>query len=1135
MSKRILWKDIKKCFSKSKGRFFSIMCLIALGSFALVGLKVTGPDMRKTAENYFNRLGLADISIIADYGIDAKDKAAIDKASGVRKLEYGYLKDVVIEDTEESIRIFSATDGISKYELVSGRMPKGRGEIALAEFLSDEYSIGDKIPFSEKEDIAGDTVLKNNEMKVVGFVNSGELLSTVNMGQSTSGTGQLNAYAVVAPEAFDSDIYMIVRISFEDTEGVDPYTTQYTELIQAHKDELETLLADSPKYRLNVIRQQYQDKIDDAQSQIDDAKGKLSISLKKLLDGEISLDDAKQQYTDAVIEYGRKRADAKRELNDAALKLSYAAKQISDAESELAEKQSALASAEAALQSARETLDAGWLEYNESLAQLESLKQAKAQLDKAQAEFDTQAAAAEKSAGMTVAQIEEMLPKLKLALPQSQYEQLCLLVEAKNELNSKWAEYNAAAAQAKDADKQLAEAKIRLDSGEKEYSDKKTEIESARTLLSYAELTLIDKKQEYQNGLNTYNTTNAQVNAQLAAARSQLNEASAKIFASERELSDGWLAYSRKKPSADDDIADAEEKTSDAKISRDSLKLPTYSLDTRREIPGAEGYKIYSTVSNIVDSLAGIFPIFLYFVAALVTLTTMTRFVSEERINFGTMKALGYANRDIVKKFTVYGLAASMSGAIVGIITGHTLLPMIVYKAYADDFTYPRIELHFYPLISIVALLLALLCAVVPAYIVANRELQEKPSALLMPKPPEAGSKILLERIRFIWSRMSFTHKVTARNIFRYKKRMLMTIFGVCGSVTLIFAGFSVQHSISGIKDRQFGEIIKYDMIVAQNDGITQKQRDEIDDLLDSDDVASQIQIYYEALTKTAGKNNDKQEIKLIVPQDPSKISEYIVLSERLSGRELELSDRGCIISERLAKLLNVKKGDSFTVNDSEGNRKTVTVADICEMYMGHFMFMNSTYYKTSFGEKYTPNANLITLTDRSDANTKEQSSLFIDLDGVKGVVQNTTLTKQIDTIVDSLNSIMRILIAVAIMLAVVILYNLTNINVCERIRELSTIKVLGFYNKEVTMYIYRETILLTILGILAGFGFGDALYLYIISVVPPEDIMFNPILGAKAFVIPVVVISLITWILGIMMNRKLKNVNMLEALKSVE
>ncbi|MGO5113124.1 FtsX-like permease family protein [Oscillospiraceae bacterium LCP25S3_E10] len=731
----------------------------------------------------------------------------------------------------------------------------------------------------------------------------------------------------------------------------------------------------------------------------------------------------------------------------------------------------------------QEQINSANQQYN-SLLQLAELK---TQRDAANGmaayeQINTQYQAALQAAGLDETSADAMYAQLdsmqtEINNSQAQYEQLCAVVNAKKNLDEKWSAYNKAASQAKGADQQLASAKTELDKGEKEYSAKQQEIQSASSQLSAAETKLANAKQEYKSGTAQYNSKKADVDKKLTDAKKKLDDASAKISKSEKELKDGWSKYNDKKPDADKEIADAQEKVTQAQDTLNKLNQPVYALDTRREVPGSEGYRIYSSVSNIVDSLASVFPIFLYFVAALVTLTTMTRFVDEERINSGTLKALGYSNKDIIKKFTVYGLIASTTGAVIGIALGHTLLPTIVYNAYGHSFTYPQIELHFYPVISIIALILAFMCAVVPAFIVANKELKEKPSSLLMPKPPEAGSKILLERITPIWSRMNFTHKVTARNIFRYKKRMLMTIFGVCGSVTLIFAGFSVQHSISGVKDLQFGEIMKYDLIVAQNDGLNDQQQSEVDKLLADDSVDSEIPIHYETVNKVAGKNQDKQEIKLIVPKEAEKLNQYISLVDRNSKKKLELTDDGCVISERLARLLNVGIGDTFEITDSENNTIQLKVLAVTEMYMGHFIFTNNTYYQQAFNKGYSPNSNLVTLKDRSTSNAQQQASRFIELDGVKGVVQNTTLMNQIDTIVNSLNKIMQILIIVAILLAVVILYNLTNINVSERIRELSTIKVLGFYNNEVTMYIYRETIILTLLGILTGFALGDGLY----------------------------------------------------------
>lgn len=317
MKKHMLWRDIKKCFSKSKGRFFSIMCLVALGSFALVGLQVAGPDMRKTSINYFEELKLADVSVIGDYGIDDENVKAINRVSGADKIEYGYLKDVVISGTDTSIRVFSKTDGISEYEVVSGRMPENEDEIAVASFLADRYSLDDVIELSEKEDIAGNTVLKNRSPRIVGFVNSSELLSIINMGVSTAGTGELQGYAVVTKEAFDSEVYMIARLSFDDTKGVDPYSSEYTELIGKHKDELNSLLADQPQARLASIKSEYQGKIDDAQSQIDDARNELDDALKKLTDGDSELAKAKQEYNDGLSEYNSKKSEVQAKLGDA--------------------------------------------------------------------------------------------------------------------------------------------------------------------------------------------------------------------------------------------------------------------------------------------------------------------------------------------------------------------------------------------------------------------------------------------------------------------------------------------------------------------------------------------------------------------------------------------------------------------------------------------------------------------------------------------------------------------------------------------------------------------------------------------------------------------------------------------------
>ena len=393
-----------------------------------------------------------------------------------------------------------------------------------------------------------------------------------------------------------------------------------------------------------------------------------------------------------------------------------------------------------------------------------------------------------------------------------------------------------------------------------------------------------------------------------------------------------------------------------------------------------------------------------------------------------------------------------------------------------------------------------------------------------------------------MWDRLSFTRKVTARNLFRYKSRGFMTIFGVAGAVSLLTAGLGVQASIGQIGESQFGGIIHYDLIVAEKSDNNTDQRDAVSKAVASADgndgnraIDKSTPIRYEELTATAGKQGDKQTITLIVTDDAYNFGDYITLRDRVSRDPQVLTDRGAIISERMADMLGAKAGDTISVTDPDGTERKVRVDGVAEMYIGHFMFMSSGGYGRAFDADYQSNAYMVRLKDSSVGNANRQGADLMTVDGVKGVVQNITMRNQVATIVDSLDQIMEVLILVAALLAVVILYNLTNLNVSERIRELSTIKVLGFHTGETTMYIYRETIILSVLGVLAGYGFGAILHRYIITEVPPDEVMFDPALAWSAFAVPLAVVVVVLAMLGWVVWRRLKDVDMLGALKSVE
>lgn len=1150
--KRMLWRDIKRTVGKSRGRFVSIVLLMALGAFALVGLNVAGPDMRITGRHYFDTYNAADLTIIGGLGIDESDEAVIERASGISDVEYGYMKDVTVAGTHNAVRVSSLPERISQYEVVEGRLPEEADEVAISTTIADEHPVGSTIVFAEEEDVSGDYALTRHDFTVVGVVNSSEIVSNLNMGQSQAGTGDLAGFAVVTDDAFDVDYHMVARLRFDDTEGLDPYGQEYLDRVAAHKEELEKLLEGRGAHRLAVVQGQFDEQIADGQAQVDDARAQLDDAAAELAGASAQLADAREliasyegELADAAaqladgraaldatwgqLETAKAQLDAGRtELDASEQQLAVAARQLADGRRELAEKQQqydeGVAEADAAQQQVdaeRKKLEGGKAQYEQGIAQLEAaIGQAGA-------------------AGEDTTALEAQLTQLKAAYEAfmnvdadqgtagddgGYYACIQAIDAAQDELDGKRAELASAAEQLAEADRQLAQKQQLYEAGYAAYQ---------KGVASYNE-----NLGAYQSGLAAW-----QAGAEeLAAKTGEYDAAAEKIDAAREELAanqtayeDGLAQYNEELPEAEQEISDAEEELAEAREARDSIDSPLYAVYNRREIPGSEGYTVYATISEIVDAIARIFPYFLYFVAALVTFTTMTRMVDEERINAGTLKALGYDDRDVIKKFSFYGAVAGLTGTVIGVLAGHTLLPLIVWAAYAHAYTMPLIELHIYPGVTLLAFAFCFIAAVLPAIIVAKREVREKPAALLLPKPPAAGSKILLERVGPVWRRLSFTQKVTARNLFRYKSRALMTIVGVAGAAALLFTGFSVQHSVGGIGDRQFGELIDYDLIVAEGAHVSDEEQAAISEVLASDEVSSYAPIRYESVSKEAGDKGDTQSITLLVAQDGMDLSDYIDLRNRVTGEPLSLPSDGAVISERLADLTGVEVGDTLTFKDADGVDREVRVSGICEMYVMHFMFMSESCYEQVFGQVFDSNAYAAKLADGSLSNTQTMAARFMGLDGVAGVVQNTMYINQVNTIVRSLNMIMGVLIVVAAMLAVVIVYNLVTINVSERIRELSTIKVLGFYEREVTMYIYRETILLSLIGVPVGWGAGRILQLYIIRAVPPEELMFNPACGALAFLMPVLVVAAVVIVMYFVVNRRLRNVDMLEALKSVD
>lgn len=578
-------------------------------------------------------------------------------------------------------------------------------------------------------------------------------------------------------------------------------------------------------------------------------------------------------------------------------------------------------------------------------------------------------------------------------------------------------------------------------------------------------------------------------------------------------------------------LAAKEELENKEKEAIDSIGESKYYFFDRTDNQGYLGYK---DSINCLGNIASVLPIFFFLVAILICLTTMTRMVEENRLEIGTLKALGYKDLEISWKYIIYASIASISGCILGILIGSTALPSIISNAYGSIYNVPKIILYYYPAYIIQSVVISILCTVGAALFVIKVELKSKPANLMRPKAPKIGKKILLERITPLWRRLSFNHKVTLRNIFRYKQRMIMTVLGIAGCMALLVTGFGLKDSNSGMVDKEFNKVWKYEAMVILNENSKDEDTKKYNDTLEQiNGYENSINLHQESVTFSKEGMN-KQTATLYVPENVDKFDDFILLDDRVSGEKYRIDDSGVIISEKLAKLLGVAVNDTIILKDEDNNNHQVKVDNITENYVSHYVYMSPEYYKEIFGKEPIYNTQFINFnSDKEDDN--EISSKLLEFNNVTNVTLKSQIQKSTEDSNDSMNLVMVVIIVAAGSLAFVVLYNLNNINVSERIRELSTIKVLGFFNNEVTMYISRENIILTLIGVITGSVLGKILHTFIINTAETDTMMMYPNISVNSYIFSALLTILFSVIVMILMHIKLKKVNMIDALKSNE
>ena len=701
-----------------------------------------------------------------------------------------------------------------------------------------------------------------------------------------------------------------------------------------------------------------------------------------------------------------------------------------------------------------------------------------------------------------------------------------------------------------DAEKTLTDGEEELEQGKKDLEDGKKQLSEARTQLDEQKTALDEQEEQLKTAEAQFGGSTPEIEAgktKIAEAREQLSEGEKELETKESELAkaeetikenetklaDGRKDYEEAKKEAEDKIAEGEDKIADAEADLAALEFPAWTVSDRNDMTDYSGY---ADNANQMKSLGAVFPVLFFLVAALISLTTMTRMVEEERTQIGTLKALGYSKSSIAGKYVFYALLATVGGSVLGVLAGEKIFPYVIIDAYRIMYQHMDGMVLDYQLDhALVASLVALFCTMAGTLSACGKELASMPAVLMRPPAPKEGKRVFLERIGFIWKHLSFSWKSTVRNLFRYKKRLFMTVFGIGGCMALLLVGFGLRDSIMDVVLLQYGEIQLYDGMLVLNEDASDAEVEALKkDLSSRSDVEESMDVY---MKKHAAKGeNGTCEVYLMMPEKLENFSDFIHTRNRITKEAYTLGDEGIILAEKTAKMLGVKSGGSITVESRDGEDVEVPVAEICENYMQNFAYISPGLYEKLFGSVPETNNILFKGTDSSDEAAIEKTGQeLLKNKAALSVTYIGTLAGRLNDMLGSLDVVIVVLIISAGMLAFVVLYNLNNININERKRELATLKVLGFFDGEVSSYVFRENILLTVFGCILGVVLGSALHRYVITTVEIESYMFGRIIKLPSYLISIAITFCFSILVNLLMHFKLKKIDMVESLKSVE
>ena len=1178
------WRSVLRTVRSSRSRFLAIFAIVALAVMFLSGLLVSTPYMQHSMDQQYNETALMDIRVVGTLGLTQEDADAVAAIEGVGAVMPAYAVDVemTIPDGKNiTTRVHSVKgthwgsddpDYLNRTLLVSGRWPQNETECVVEGWDTDaaEALIGSDLLVVDPE---GDSGLAAERLTVVGTVQSSYYIAKSHLGNTSVGTGSLAAIVYADEACFDLEVYTDLYLSVEGARDYNTFSQEYEDFVDKVQSRVEHLGKTQRLVRRDQILEEAMAKLNEAKTTLAEeeengrlkleeaklalakAEWQLEAAFSELTAGQAELDAGRAQLNAAKAQYETEIAAARAEIEknekalaEAGVLLAEGQKQIDDGMAQIEAGEAQLAEGQAQLETAQDTLDqlqpmVTGVEVLQGMAErgyVSAAIYAPIQLicttvaDEMEPQIETLRKNPNPTATERFLLDSYDLARALEAISPTDPDRNAKLADLTDEMQAVRDGYTAAQAELEENQQALDAAEQELAAGRAQLEAAQAELDAKRKEYVSGMAALVQGKQELEEGAS-------KAQAEFAAAETELADGAAK-------LNSGWAEYNQGK--ADLEAGKKELETQETTFRREIARGQREIEDAEAEIRSMEdpewyvldrgavaSYVSYESDSAKVGAIAKVFPLFFFLVAALVSSTTMTRMVEEERGQIGLLKALGYGNGTIAGKFLAYAAAASALGSIVGLPLGLTIFPSVIYNAYGSAYHLPAMQYTNTLPVSILSaglILLAILAATTGALAAT---LREQSAVLMRPKAPPAGKRILLERITPLWRRFPFTWKVTCRNLFRYKKRLFMTLLGVAGCTALLVAALGLRNSISDITTKQFQEIQTYELSLTLRKAEDVTANEELAELLNDRNYVLQYGAFH---SETAVIPNDDEDLDVYVvaPADMGTLTDFIDFHHRTDDAEVTLEADSVILSEKTASLLGVKAGDSILLRDNDGQEVFLTVGDVMENYIFGFVYMTPELFEETFGRSCDFSALYVRTNNdtlHTDALRDDFASRLIATGSVVGAVYNQSLVSTFDAVLDSIDYIVILIAFCAAALALVVLYNLTNINITERQKELATLKVLGFQRGELSAYIFREGVILSLLGSLTGLALGKVLLNFIILVIEMSNIMFGRTIAPLSYLIAFVVTMGFSLLVNLLMEGKLRRINMAESLKAPE